>query len=98
LANYQAKGRRGNPLAGRQKGTRNKVPNKSQLVDAAHAAGLETPLDFLLRIMRDERREMEMRLTAARAAVPYMHPALKSVEVSGPGGKDIGFKVTLAFD
>jgi hypothetical protein len=98
LANYQAKGRSANPLAGRQKGTPNKVPNKTRLVEAAHAAGLETPLDFLLRVMRDERRDMDMRLIAARAAVPYMHPALKSIEVAGPGGGAIEFKVTLAFD
>lgn len=61
----------------------NKVKGKRQLVAEAHAAGLETPLDFLLRIMRDTKRPIELRFNAARAAAPFMHPALKSVDFTG---------------
>ena len=92
------KGRRGSPLSGRQKGTRNKVQNKQRLVAEAHENGKETPLDFLLRVMRDECNTMDVRLIAARAAVPYMHAAKKSVEVSATGTAGVEFKVTLAFD
>ena len=33
--------------------------------------------------MWDEKRDIQLRLMAAKAAAPYMHRALKSVEQSG---------------
>ena len=50
------------------------------------ADGEKTPLDFLLTVMRDEKRDIQLRLMAAKAAAPYMHRALKSVEQGGEGG------------
>ena len=49
----------------------------------ALAGGL-MPLDFLLSVMRDEDREGNVRLDAAKAAAPYCHARLSSTEVSGP--------------
>jgi hypothetical protein len=46
----------------------------------------DTPLDFLLGVMRDEKQDILLRLMAAKAAAPYMHRALKSVEQSGADG------------
>jgi hypothetical protein len=53
-----------------------------------------TPLEFMLKIMRSEpTEEMEpremiaiqtLRFEAAKAAAPYIHPRLASVEHSGP--------------
>lgn len=83
---------------GRKPGTPNKVKGKRTLVAEAHAQDLETPKDFLLRIMRDPRRPIEMRLTAAKAAAPYMHPALKSVEVTGAAGGPLQYDVVLSFE
>ena len=52
----------------------------------AVAAGEKTPLDFLLGVMRDEKHDIQLRVTAAKAAAPYVHRALKSVEQSGADG------------
>lgn len=98
MSNPNAPGRGGRPASGRRKGSVNKVTSARQLLAKARAAGEETPLDFLLRVMRDEVNTLDVRVNAAKAAAPYVHPALKSIEVSGPGGGEIEFKVTLAFD
>jgi hypothetical protein len=50
------------------------------------ADGEKTPLDFLLGVMRDSKRDIQLRVMAAKAAAPYMHRALKSVEQSGADG------------
>lgn len=80
--------RRGRPkglpkTGGRKPGTPNKVKGKRQLVAEAHAAGLETPLDYMLRVMRDKRTPDARRDFMAKAAAPYMHPALKAVDFTG---------------
>jgi hypothetical protein len=36
--------------------------------------------------MRDEKHGIQLRVMAAKAAAPYMHRALKSVEQSGADG------------
>lgn len=36
----------------------------------------QTPLDFLLEIMRNPKKRLEFRLEAAKAAAPYVHPKL----------------------
>jgi hypothetical protein len=75
-----AKGRK---TGGRKKGT----PNKATAAKAAEIAATgETPLDFLLRVMRDEDRAFEFRLDAAKAAAPYAHPKLAAMELTGRDG------------
>lgn len=66
------------PGAGRKAG----VPNKrtAEKVAAVEASGL-TPLDYMLSILRDEMRAPEDRLDAAKAAAPYVHAKLASVEM-----------------
>jgi hypothetical protein len=54
---------------GRPKGSRNKCT--AELL--ALAAEGETPVEFGLRIMRDEGATLEQRLHAARFAAPYLH-------------------------
>ena len=65
------------PRAGRKKG----VPNR---VSAARRAAIEasglTPLDYMLMTMRDTGKPLELRLDMAKAAAPYVHPRLASVE------------------
>lgn len=70
---------------GRQKGT----PNKATAAKAAEvaASGL-TPLDYMLRVLRDEGNDQAVRLDAAKAAAPYVHPKLATVEVKNPDGED----------
>lgn len=68
---------------GRQKGT----PNKATAALAAEIAATgETPLEYMLRVMRDPVAEYDRRDKMAAAAAPYIHPKLASTEVTGKGG------------
>jgi hypothetical protein len=71
------------PGAGRPQGASNKVAQAER--DAIAASGL-TPLEYMLQVMRDAGADEAKRLDAAKAAAPYCHARLSSVEVSGPDG------------
>jgi hypothetical protein len=65
------------PGAGRKKG----IPNRASVArEAAIAASGLTPLDYMLSTMRDETKPVALRLDMAKAAAPYVHPRLSSVE------------------
>lgn len=66
--------------AGRKKGTRNKANAARE--KAIAESGL-TPLDYLLSVMRDETEEPTMRMDAAKAAAPFVHPKLAAIEHTG---------------
>ena len=66
--------------AGRKPGSRNKKTLAT--VAAIEASGL-TPLDYMLRVMRNRRTPPAIRLDAAKSAAPYVHARLASLEVSG---------------
>lgn len=51
-------------------------------IERIEASGL-TPLDYMLSILRDEKADTEDRFEAAKAAAPYVHPKLSSVEHKG---------------
>jgi len=68
------------PGAGRKKGARNQK-TAALLTDIA-ATGL-TPLDYLLRVMRDETGDEARRVDAAKAAAPYVHAKLAPIEPEG---------------
>lgn len=72
--------------AGRKPG----IPNKrtAELQKAVARAGI-TPLDYMLGIIRDTSIDHPIRLDAAKAAAPYVHPKLASIEHSGPDGGPI---------
>lgn len=72
------------PGAGRPKGAANK--RTVEKVKAIEASGL-TPLDFLTSVYRDIGEEMSRRVDAAKAAAPYVHARLNTIEL---GGKDGG--------
>lgn len=40
----------------------------------------ETPLEFMLKVMRDPLAERSERLDMAKSAAPYIHPRLSTVE------------------
>lgn len=69
--------------AGRPKG----MPNKRTAEKAAEveASGL-TPLDYMLSVLRDESRDPDDRMDAAKAAAPYVHAKLASIEHGGKVG------------
>ena len=67
------------PGAGRKKGIRNKRL-QAELVKAA--AGGVLPKDFLLDVMRDTSHDMPVRIDAAKAAAPYVHAKLVSIDAT----------------
>jgi hypothetical protein len=40
-----------------------------------------SPLEFLLSVMDDEELDLKMRIDAAKAACPFIHPRLSAVQV-----------------
>ena len=73
---------------------------RAALSEAARAALAEgiTPLDFFLATMRDENNDFTTRLNAAKAAAPYVHAKLASVEVGGTGGGNIVVEIVRFSD
>lgn len=65
--------------SGRKAGSPNKATQAQR--DEAAASGL-TPLDYMLSVMRSEDETEERRLEAAKAAAPYVHPRLSSVDMT----------------
>jgi hypothetical protein len=71
------------PGAGRKRGSKNKNPPKSRVLatemrEKAQASGV-TPLEFFCNIYRDEAQPQEIRIAAAEAAMPYVHPKLSMI-------------------
>ena len=91
--------------AGRKAG----VPNKrtQEVQDAVEESGI-TPLEYMLSVMRSEApdtddpvvlmRHVEARMDAAKAAAPYVHAKLASIEHTGEGGGAIALAVNVNFD
>lgn len=52
-----------------------------------------TPLDYLTSVYRDESRNPNERIDAAKAAAPYVHPKLSNVEFQGR--MDVGHEDAL---
>src|SRR5262245_27796106 len=69
-------GTSGNPH-GRPRGSRNK--RTQALVEAAQNGG-ELPLDYMLRVMRDPNAPSKRRDEMAKAAAPFLHSKLASIE------------------
>lgn len=83
------------PGAGRKKGT----PNKSNAERmAAIAATGETPMEYMLRVMRDPQVEHERRDRMAGQVAPYVHAKLASIEHAGPDGGAIIVQVVKFAD
>lgn len=78
-------GRRGGSKPGERRGGRRKgTPNRktAEQVRAVKESGL-TPLEFMLQSMRDEGLDLAIRHDMAKAAAPYVHPRLATVEQKG---------------
>lgn len=77
---------KGLKTGGRQKGSVNRKTAETQA--AVEASGI-TPLDYMLKVMRDESADFGARLDAAKSAAPYVHAKLASMQLTGPGGGPI---------
>jgi len=80
------------PNAGRKAGSPNKASAARE--KAVRASG-QTPLDYLLGVMRSKATPEAMRLDAAKAAAPYVHPKLSSVELKGDPENPVEQRVTV---
>ena len=75
--------------AGRKPGVHNKASAAREA--AIQASGL-TPLDYLMGVVRNEGASPADRLDAAKAAAPYVHPKLASVEHKGETSLSVTIK------
>jgi len=67
---------KGFKTGGRQMGTPNRATSDMRM---AIAESGETPLEYMIGVMRDETVEPSRRDDMARAAAPYLHPRLSAV-------------------
>ena len=63
--------------AGRKRGVPNRLAKAN--IEKAEKTGA-MPLDYMLAIMRNSKADNERRDAMARAAAPYLHPRLATVE------------------
>lgn len=68
------------PGAGRRKGA---LTKRTQEIAAQACANGVTPLDYMLKVMRDDAADEKRRDAMAIAAAPFVHPRLAAVEHSG---------------
>jgi len=75
------------------------VPNRATAKREAEIAksGL-TPLEVMLKIMRNKNKTDEQRLDAAKAAAPYVHPKLAAIEHFNPDGTALVPTISLIID
>lgn len=55
---------------------------QTEILERALESG-QTPLEFLLEVMRDNTLDIGIRMDAAKYAAPFMHPKLAQIEHSG---------------
>jgi len=84
------------PGAGRKAGVRNK--RTAALIDAVENSG-ETPLEYLLSVMRGAENKLSERLSAALGAAPYVHAKLASIDIehTGENGGPIEHSLRVVF-
>jgi hypothetical protein len=74
------------PGAGRPPGSKTK---KSVAIALAAAAAGESPLEYLLRVMRDPSVDDDVRRASAIAAAPFVHPRLAATTVKGDANEPL---------
>lgn len=77
--------------AGRKPGASTRMNEEAR--KQAAEGGL-MPLDYMLSILRDEEQDDAARMDAAKAAAPYVHAKLASVEHSTDPDKPLGITFT----
>jgi len=80
--------------AGRPKGAAAKIDAEARA--AAHASG-QTPLEYMLEVMRNPQIDARRRDQMAAAAAPYVHHRLSSTEHSGSGGGSVQVVIQTGF-
>lgn len=81
--------------AGRKPGATTKL-NEHARKQAAEGGLM--PLDYMLQILRNEEKPDDERFEAAKAAAPYVHAKLASVEHKGDGGGPLVLEIVRFAD
>jgi hypothetical protein len=76
--------------AGRKPGSATK--RTREIANGAASEG-QTPLEYMLAVMRDPEADRERRDDMAKAAAPYIHPKLASTELKGDANNPIPITV-----
>lgn len=76
----------GKKTGGRRKGTPNRATARREREVAKMG---QTPLEYMLRVMRDSRASGDRRDKMAVAAAPYVHPKLANMQHTGRNGGPI---------
>jgi len=67
----------------RRGGSRKGKPNRASAArEREMAASGMTAIEFLTSVMRDENREIEIRIDAAKGVAPYIHPKLAQTQIT----------------
>ncbi len=77
--------------AGRPPGAHNK--RTREIAEQAAKKGI-TPLEYMLKVMRDSKADGARRDDMAKAAAPYMHPRLNAIQHTGKDGEPIKVSFT----
>ena len=59
-----------------------KASVRQDIVAEIQSNGMQTPLEFLVRILNDENLPRNERVDAAKATLPYVHSRLNSVDIN----------------
>jgi hypothetical protein len=90
MAEYKKKGGWGGarPNSGRPAGS---ATARTREIANELAAKEETPLHYMIKALKHyaAQNDWEKVIEAARAAAPYLHPRLQSMELTGEDGKDL---------
>lgn len=79
----EASTRRKPRRAAARKTARRKSAKAEKAVEGAAVIAKVSPLDFMLMLMRDEAKPAALRLSAARAAAPYVHGRYAGEDAEG---------------
>lgn len=74
---------KGIKTGGRVKGVKNKRTSAAAKKAEKIAASGLTPLEYMLQVLRDKNQDDPIRMDAAKAAAPYIHPKLAQVVHKG---------------
>lgn len=72
--------------AGRKKGSKGK--RSSKVAKEAAKRGI-TPLEYMLRVMRNSKADTARRDDMAKAAAPFIHPRINTIQHTGKDGEPI---------
>ncbi len=78
---------------GRKRGSKNKTTIAREHAAKEGPNKSLTPLQHMLKLMRDPKQPKEVRMEMAKAAAPYMHSRLQSTTVRNPEGEELVIRV-----